>query len=215
MRSQFVDKFNHDEDALGYDEDVRQEKNPVRKGYSSVLSWIGRQVAPGSTVLDLGSGTGNTILSLPTNCRVTAVDISSEMTELAMQKLKGRSVTYQIGDVLELVEKSPLDMFDVIVSSYALHHLTPDERRTLFTLIYSKTQGSVTVVIGDLMYKDEQDKTRILEKYQVSNPYVLDGFEEEFYWQVRESDDALSRIGWETNWQQFSDLSWGVRMGKR
>ena len=83
MRSKFADYFNHDEDATEYDQEVSREDDPIRTGYQSLLSWVGKQVLPGSTVLDLGSGTGNTISSLPTDCRVTAVDVSVRMIEIA------------------------------------------------------------------------------------------------------------------------------------
>jgi putative AdoMet-dependent methyltransferase len=214
LRSEFLDRFNHDQEAPGYDEDVGHEEHPVRSGYSSLLSWIGRQVRPCSTVLELGSGTGNTILALPSDCRVTAVDISTQMTERAKAKLKTRSITYKIEDILEFVDESSLTQFDAIISSYALHHLTADERRVLFTMIYAKSKDSVTVAIGDLMYKNDRDRARILRKYRVSYPGVAEGFDEEFYWSVTESDEILVEIGWKTTWQQFSDLSWAVRIEK-
>ena len=42
MRSQFVDKFNHDDEATGYDEDVADEGNPIREGYAALLRDMGR-----------------------------------------------------------------------------------------------------------------------------------------------------------------------------
>ena len=65
------------------------------------------------------------------------------------------------------------------------------------------------------MYKDDQDRDRILEKYRVTHPEVAEGFEEEFYWAVDDTTRDLSAIGWVTTWQRFSDLSWTVGMKKR
>ena len=214
MRSRFADEFNHDEEAPGYDGDVEDESQPVRRGYRSVLSSIGAQVAPGSTVLDLGSGTGNTILALPPDCRVTAVDISIRMTDIARAKLSGRSVSFHTQDILEYVASASLAPFESIVSTYVLHHLTSEERHELFTLVYNGTAESIQVLVGDLMFEDTDDRARILDKYRTSDPDVAEGFEEEFYWNVRETEQALSQIGWITMWQRFSDLSWTVRLTK-
>lgn len=40
MRSSHADYFNHDEDAADYDKDVRNERDPIRRGYEEVLSWV-------------------------------------------------------------------------------------------------------------------------------------------------------------------------------
>ena len=215
MRSRHADDFNHDDDAPYYDTDVADETQPVRAGYRSVLKWIGDSVAPGSTVLDLGSGTGNTILALPADCHVTAVDVSRHMTDRARAKLRDRSVDYHIQDVLEFVDCSSLEQYDAVVSTYALHHLMPGERRDLFALLHARTKDAVQILVGDLMYKDEPDRARILAKYSKAHPDVAEGFDEEFYWAVDETTRDLSRIGWVTTWKRFSDLSWAVGMEKR
>jgi hypothetical protein len=48
------------------------------------------------------------------------------------------------------------------------------------------------------MYRDEDDKARILEKYRTSDPDVAEGLDEEFYWDVQESERMLSEVGWKT-----------------
>jgi SAM-dependent methyltransferase len=62
MNSVHADEFNHNPYASRYDADVRQEDNPIRAGYSAVQAWLGQMVAEDTAVLDLGCGTGNTIL---------------------------------------------------------------------------------------------------------------------------------------------------------
>src|SRR5208283_3492628 len=127
MRSKNADLFNHDNQADDYDDDVINESHPIRAGYRKALSWLGALVPPGSCVLDLGSGTGNTILALPADCRVTAVDISNKMLDIAKSKLISRDVKYVKADILEFFELQPAHSYDVIVSSYAIHHLTDTE----------------------------------------------------------------------------------------
>jgi cyclopropane fatty-acyl-phospholipid synthase-like methyltransferase len=60
-RSANADIFNHDAEAARYDNDVRNEADPIRTGYQDVLRWVVQQahITPSSRVLELGSGTGN------------------------------------------------------------------------------------------------------------------------------------------------------------
>jgi hypothetical protein len=54
MRSKYADYFNHDADAAGYDQDVQNERDPIRAGYRAVLRWVADKVKPHSRVPDLG-----------------------------------------------------------------------------------------------------------------------------------------------------------------
>ena len=58
MKSEFADKFNHDEDAPDYDQDVRNEADPIRAGYDALLNWVAAQTgtARSGRILELGSG---------------------------------------------------------------------------------------------------------------------------------------------------------------
>lgn len=40
MRSAHADMFNHDPEAAGYDQDVRNEADPIRAAYQDVLNWV-------------------------------------------------------------------------------------------------------------------------------------------------------------------------------
>lgn len=212
MRSRFADYFNHDEDARDYDLDVTREEDPLRTGYGSLLAWVGGRIPSAATVLDLGSGTGNTIRALPADCRVTAVDISVKMTEIAKEKLTGRRVAWIVGDILEFVEETPLGVFDSIVSTYALHHLTPEERERLFARVRETARSSTSIVIGDLMYRNSGDRERIVEKFRPTFPELSAAFEEEFFWDIEQDSAMLEHLGWKPRWREFSDLSWAVEL---
>jgi putative AdoMet-dependent methyltransferase len=210
LRSSHVDDFNHDPYASGYDAHVRQEDNPIRAGYSAVQAWLGQMVAEDTAVLDLGCGTGNTILALPAGCRVTAVDISRNMIAIAREKLSDRHVTFHIGDILAYVHTADLQQFDVVVSCYALHHLLDEEKLRLFACLQEGMKRNGRVLIGDLMLKNEHDRQRILDKYAHTHPDLAEAFAEELFWPVDDMKQALSERGWTTEWRQFSNLSWTV-----
>ncbi|MBN2353799.1 MAG: class I SAM-dependent methyltransferase [Spirochaetales bacterium] len=214
MRSSHADYFNHDGDAPGYDRDVADETNPVRAGYRALIDFVGARTPPDTDVLDLGAGTGNTVLALPLSCRVTAVDVSEKMLALAAGKLAGRNTAFIQDDILSFVHARDLAGFHVLVSTYALHHLTPGERGIMFRTMFEKTRPAVKIIIGDIMYKNDDDRNGIIEKYQVDYPDLASDFTDEFFWNVDESDADLKRSGWNAEWRRFSDLSWTVELVK-
>ena len=210
MRSANADYFNHDPDAPEYDEDVTREEHPIRTGYRATLDWVGSHAVAGQMVLDLGAGTGNTIMTLPVECAVTGVDVSSEMVRIARTKTVQYDVSFVQEDIMEYVDHADLRMFDVIVSTYALHHLTPDERRWLFLRCAEKMKPGVHIIVGDLMYENDRDRERIFRVYKESHPSLEEDVADEFFWNVEETMQTMANIGWTGRWERFSDLSWGV-----
>jgi tRNA (cmo5U34)-methyltransferase len=89
-------------------------------------------------VLDLGAGTGLMAAfiaySFP-NARITMVDISNEMLERARARfeLAGPRFRFEVSDygVDRIQEK-----YDVIVSALSIHHLSDEQKRSLFRRIH-------------------------------------------------------------------------------
>ena len=175
-----------------------------------ISSWVADNVKPASRVLDLGSGTGNTILALPANCRVTAVDVSVRMTALARSKLSGRQVQFISCDIIEFFDRHEKMSFDAVVSTYTLHHLPAKEKMELFDRVSKVIPETAPFVIGDLMYEGKAGRERILRQYGEAHPSLATDFEDEFFWDIVEMKGRLSAAGWRTSWRRFSDLSWGV-----
>jgi len=211
MRSKGADYFNHDEEAAGYDSDVLDEMNPIRSGYSSAQKWIGSQVPPGSTVLDLGCGTGNTILGLPGNCRITAVDVSENMLDIARTKCRQLDVTWIPQDLLEFVHRADMSHFDFIVSCYSLHHLDEAEKADFIRILAERCAASVVIAIADLMYRSPDALAGLREKYSDSFPEVIESFDDEHYWDVETASEAFHAQGWEIEATRISDLTWTIR----
>ena len=209
MRSKNTDLFNHNNQAGGYDEDVSDESHPIRAGYRRALNWLGSLVPSGSSVLDLGSGTGNTILALPADCRVTAVDISDKMLDIAKSKLTSWNVEYIKWDLLEFFNLQPVRRYDAIVSSYAIHHLTDIEKELLFSLIHSAIKPGGCAVFVDLMYRNTKQRQKLMEKYR-NTPDVYESIEEEFFWNIDLATRILTEIGFKVTITQFSELSFGI-----
>jgi putative AdoMet-dependent methyltransferase len=213
MRSTYGQIFNHDEDADTYDIDVRNEGDPIRAAYHDVLAWVIREarIDSSSRVLDLGSGTGNLSCLIPRCGELVCVDLSDQMETIARSKLVHTPNRRFIkADILEVFdyERAP---FDSIISTYAIHHLTEEEKRLLFAKVFASLVPSGRAVFGDLMVQNQEEKTAKIRKYLAKgDAKTAQAIREEFFWSVDLSVRDLVELGFEVETRRFSDLSWGV-----
>ena len=88
-------------------------------------------------ICDLGCGDGSLaeqLLAWRPNARLTLVDGATEMLTAAARRLGKRQNVRSVHVAFDSIIRgeSPLGPFDVVVSSFAIHHLTPGERVALF-----------------------------------------------------------------------------------
>lgn len=218
MKSRHGDFFNHDDVAHLYDEDVLDERDPIRAGYDALLDWVSGHpgVVGARRILDLGSGTGNLSMRLGSFEKLVCVDISAKMQEIARQKMgdvgdDASAVQFVQSDLLGYFDNPPT--FDAIISTYAIHHLTEEEKQLFFQKVYEALADEGTAVFGDLMFADKADEQRLRQKFN-NHPEVVEVFDEEFFWYVDQAEQWLRGLGFETEVRRFSDLSWGIAARK-
>jgi len=214
VKSRHGERFNHDDDASFYDVQVRREGNPIRSGYGAVLRWVAEYSnALSGRVLELGSGTGNLTALLDSERPILCVDLSERMFEIAREKLAGRAggIGYVREDLLGFFDNCD-DVFGVIVSTYAVHHLEEDEKQRLFEAIRGVLQPGGVAIFGDLMFASERARREfVLECRGGERAWLADEVEDEYFWLVDRAVSALEELGFEVRTEQFSELSWGVR----
>ena len=121
-------KNNFQEKAQEYDA-LTQSIIPY---YSEMLNALTMEIPYGNSeeieVMDLGCGTGMVALKVKqlfANSKITCVDISPNMLEVAKNRLSQyEGITYKIVDFYDMDFDRK---YQVIVSSLALHHLINDE----------------------------------------------------------------------------------------
>ncbi len=221
LSSRHLDRFNHDDDATGYDLDVVDETQPIRAGYADLLRWTVERaaVSPDHDVLELGSGTGNLTCELPVCRQLVCVDISRSMTEIAMAKLArspgpaaelATPPDFVLGDVLEFCRCAESGSYDRIVSTYTLHHLEEEEKWALLEETLRILRPGGALVVGDLMFEDAIAREEILEHYRNTDRIALaDEIQEEFFWDLSSATEHLSDLGFTLELRRFSQLSWG------
>ena len=213
MRSAHGEVFNHDEDASDYDTDVRNENDPIRAGYHHVLAWVITEARIGSSsrVLELGSGTGNLSCLIARCGELVCVDLSEQMEAIARSKLAHIANRRFIkADILQVFdhEGAPVDS---IISTYAVHHLTDQEKRLLFENVFASLVSGGRAVFGDLMVQNQEEKTAKIREYLAKGDVkTAETIEEEFFWAIDVAVQDLTGLGFHVETKRFSDLSWGV-----
>ena len=109
---------------------------------------------PADACVDLGAGTGFVTMALaPLTSSVLAVDISSAMTAALAERAAADglgNVATQVTDLRDF-QLRPAST-DLVVSSYALHHLVDADKRALVARAAQWLRPGGRIVIGDMMF---------------------------------------------------------------
>ena len=116
-------------------------------------------------ILDLGAGTGLELIPLferfP-DVRVTAVDISESMLDVLKARPFADRVMCITGDFFNTDFG---DTFDAVISSAALHHFDPDNKRMLYRLIFDALRPGGIYLNSDRFYDNLEDQEIDLRDY--------------------------------------------------
>jgi len=136
------------------------------------------------------------------------VDISKNMLAIAQEKLKDKkNIFFKESDLLSFFDNFKENRkIDTIISTYAIHHLTQEEKHILFKKVFDFLPKHGKIIFGDLMFQNRDYENKMKEKY----PDLLIDFEDELYWYVDEEVKKLEEMGFSVEIIQFSDLSWGI-----
>ncbi len=165
--------------ADGYDRDVQLSEESDEypfAGYKDVLNTVYGIVRKKiGTLLDIGFGTGVLTQKLyQDGYRITGIDFSERMIEIAQKKMPTANLI-QYNFVEGLPNLLEGEKFDWIISTYAIHHLTDEEKKMLINslLTYLKPKGSI--VLGDVAFPSRKE----LEAARQRDLEIWD--DEEFY----------------------------------
>ena len=115
-------------------------------GYAELEDAVAAE-ATGMSILELGTGTGETalrVLARNPGARLTGIDASEAMLAAARARLPADADLR----VQRLEDPLPEGPFDLVVSVLAVHHLDGDGKRSLFTRLSRITR---TFVLGDVV----------------------------------------------------------------
>jgi len=141
-----------------WDRRVQQWHSHVTSGpvFEQLLGDLVDMASPraADSCVDLGAGTGFvTIAFAPLVSRVLAVDISNAMASALAERAAEdglANVSTQVSDLREF--QLPPAGTDLVVSSYALHHLVNADKRDLVARCAQWLRPGGRLVIGDMMF---------------------------------------------------------------
>jgi tRNA (cmo5U34)-methyltransferase len=106
-------------------------------------------------VLDLGSGTGETlaaVLARHPGAAAIGIDESTAMLDAANTRLAGLGVDLVVADLGDPLPPGP---FDLVVSALAVHHLDGPEKAALFGRIAAVLRPGGRFVLGDVVIPED------------------------------------------------------------
>ncbi|RAK17351.1 tRNA (cmo5U34)-methyltransferase [Anoxybacillus vitaminiphilus] len=134
-RDCIAEKFN--ENAAQYDRQ-RRKLIPCFNDFYSIPVSVMNTAKTVPAILDMGAGTGlftSFILEKYPRANITLIDISEKMMEIAKKRFANYpNVNYIVDDYTKHEFNTK---FDMIVSSLSIHHLTDDEKKSLYRRVYS------------------------------------------------------------------------------
>ena len=133
-----VNLWRNAEHALTYLREARRRSRTAPRRYEVLFELLPAQV---ERVLDLGTGDGNTlelVLAARPGATGVGLDFQDEMLDRARERFAG--ATGRRDPQHDLDEPLPADLgeFDVVVSSFAIHHLEPERQRALYGEVFDR-----------------------------------------------------------------------------
>lgn len=207
----FEIRGSHDSQADTYEEKVRSDHDDlddfIRENYFEILDRVIElaQFKPGMHVLDIGIGTGLLTERMPTGLELFGIDISQKMMEkLHRKKLP---VKLAIGSFTDIPYSDI--KFDRIISTFAFHHLTPEEKEVAFKEIDRVLKPGGYLIIGDFMFENNDQKTALIERFSAEGRKdMLEEFEDEYFTMIADAGESLNRLSYSLDYEQGSTISW-------
>lgn len=177
------DKWGFDSWAKSYDvsvRDLRDELNLFDK-YDELIDTIAEKInvlPKGSRILDIGCGTGNLLGELKEDKELIGIDQSLEM--LIIAKNKYPNLTLKMGNFLD--ESYDDKQVDIIVSTYAFHHLQGEEKIEALDKMVKALSPRGKIIIGDLMFENEEQRQKKKDYYKsIGREDLWEIIEDEYY----------------------------------
>lgn len=183
IKNQWHDKWDFNNWARTYDKSVERDYGSgilnFYKNYNEILDTTYKKAVrdKGSTikVLEIGVGTGNLSKRfLEHQYDIIGIDQSREMLNVAKEKFL--KLKLRLGDFLNIPFEN--GKFDVVVSTYAFHHLREEEKGIAIREMIRVLKDNGRIVIGDLMFENQEEKEKIISRLTEEE---IEEIEDEYY----------------------------------
>lgn len=206
MGREFIDLF--DGWASSYDQTVSGEDveyKEVFAHYDDILNAV-VDYTNGPNVIEFGVGTGNLTKKLINRGHsVIGIEPSSEMLKIAQIKVPDAKV--HDGDFIDFPK--PQVPVQSIVSSYAFHHLTDEEKDVAIGKYSSILEKGGRIVFADTVFETKASKRRAIETAIASHYNNLaDDLSVEYYSDIPTLQAICKKYHFEVMFEQKNKYVW-------
>ena len=202
-----------DEWSKSYDTTVNGEDEEYREvfaKYDTILNEVADRAS--SPVLEFGVGTGNLTERLERKGKhVFGVEPSREMRIIARKKLP--NIDIRDGHFLQF--DSPSEKVHSIVSTYAFHHLTDDEKERAIKQFAHVLPYGGKIVFADTVFESEEAKNEIQECAKKKGyKRLLKDLQTEYYTTLPILTELMAKNGFQVKYKKMNDFVWLIEAVK-
>jgi putative AdoMet-dependent methyltransferase len=212
----YTDWWGFDSRAETYDTDVydaSRQDHFIFQAYDRVLDTIisycqGYDVSS-VRLLDIGIGTGNlTGRFLRQGFHVYGLEPSPKMREICRRKFPDIPVTD--GHFLDI--PFPPASIDVIVSSYAFHHLKEEEKVQAAREMKRVLKPDGCIIIADLMFRNADERRRLEQScIDAGHPEIPEEYADEYPGYYDDLEKVFTASGFTFDGEQLTQAIWIIR----
>lgn len=196
---------NYDATVFGEDEQYRE----VFERYEEILDFVAERAF--GKIVEFGVGTGNLSVRLQQSGQLlVGIEPSQEMRAIAERKMP--NLTIQDGHFLnyELSEQ-----VDSIVSTYAFHHLTDEEKERAIYKFARNLRPGGKVIFADTMFVADEAFAKTIERAEQHGYDRLSAdLKSEFYPTIPVLQVLFEKGGFTTRFTQMNHYVWVVEATK-
>jgi tRNA (cmo5U34)-methyltransferase len=174
MSRRSINAYNLPKRVAAYDADMELMHPNRSKMVQIALEVLPFESGQRLKALDLGVGTGyftERFLETFPQSRVYALDGAKTMVDLAKARLggRGKNVSFRVGDFRDLRELlAGVESIDLVYSSYALHHLSRDEKASVAREAVSLLRPGGWFLDADIIVADTPDVENRIQEIRVN-----------------------------------------------
>ncbi len=126
---------------------------------------------------------------------------------LNVAKQKYPKLKVRLGEFLKIPfnDKS----FDVIVSTYAFHHLNNEQKSMAIKEMIRVLKDGGKIVVGDLMFKDETDKQKVMKKLSTKQ---IEEINQEYYSNIDFLINELKKLNRKLEYTKIDDINYIIEI---
>ncbi|SFD02361.1 MerR family transcriptional regulator [Clostridium uliginosum] len=212
IRDNWKDKWDFDNWATSYDNDVLEDRGALKiyKNYNLILDNVYKLTIDSEInnpyILEIGVGTGNLVSKFLNNdFAIVGIDQSRKMLNVAKQKYPQLKV--RLGEFLKIPYNDKC--FDIIVSTYAFHHLNSMEKSIAIGEMIRVLKDNGKIIIGDLMFESKEDEERILKGLSMEQ---IEEINDEYYSHIDFLQDEFKKFNKILKYTRVDNFNYIIEM---